>query len=68
MLEKFCKRPDGLTEIRRDGKDNDAIINMIKDEYKMCEEKALTMKEISNHMEIFTSACWVSILVENPYK
>ena len=68
MLEKFCKRPDGLTEIRRDGKDNDAIINVIKEEYKMCEEKGLTMEEISNHMEIFTSACWVSISVENPYK
>ena len=60
MLEKFCKRPDGLTEIRRDGKDNNAIINVIKDEYKMCEENGLTMEEISNHMEIFTSACWVS--------
>ena len=68
MLEKFCKRPDGLTEIRRDGKDNDAIINVIKEEYKMCEEKGLTMEEISNHMEVFTSACWVSILVGNPYK
>ena len=65
MLEKFCKRPVGLTEIRRDGKDNDAIINVIKEEYNVCEEKGMTMEEISNHMEVFASACWVSILVKN---
>ena len=61
MVEIFCKRPKGLTEVRRDGKDNDAIIKVIKEEFRQCEEKGLQFEEICNHMEIFASGCWVSI-------
>ena len=64
MVEIFCKRPKGLTEVRRDGKDNDAIIKVIKEEFRQCEEKGLPFEEIRNHMEIFASGCWVSIFKE----
>jgi hypothetical protein len=29
MLYKVCDRPSGLTEVRRDGKDNDAVARVI---------------------------------------
>ena len=61
MVDNFCKRPNGLTEVRRDGKDNDAIIKVIKEEFRQCEEKGIPFDEICNHMEIFASGCWVSI-------
>ena len=39
LLEKICERPSGLTEVRRDGKDNAAVIRVIQEEFKRCEEK-----------------------------
>ena len=59
MLGKFCERPSGLTEVRRDGKDDDAIVGVIKEEYQSCKEKGLSDEQIDKHMEIFASGCWV---------
>ena len=61
MIEAFCKRPDGLTEVRRDGKDNNSIVKVIREEYNTCKENELSDEQISNHMKIFSSACWVGI-------
>ena len=59
MLEKLCQRPTGLTEVRRDGKDNDAIVRVIQLEFKRCEEKGMSGEELCKHMQTFASACWV---------
>ena len=58
-LEKLCERPSGLTEVRRDGKDNAAIERVIAEEFKRCEEKGMPNSEFLKHMQIFASACWV---------
>ena len=34
FLEKVCERPKGFTEVRRDGKDQDAVVNVIRNEIK----------------------------------
>ena len=60
MFEKLCKRPSGLTEVRRDGKDNDSVIKVIKQEFEKCQENGLQGEELQKHMETFASACWVS--------
>merc|ERR1711981_1302119 len=37
FLEELCRRPNtGLTEVRRDGKDNAAIASVIKKEFERC--------------------------------
>ena len=58
-LEKLCERPSGLTEVRRDGKDNAAVQRVIKEEFKRCEEKGMPNAELLKHMQTFTFACWV---------
>ena len=66
VLEKICERPSGLTEVRRDGKDNAAVIRVIKEEFKRCQEKKemkMTDLELTSHMRYFASACWVSNLL-----
>ena len=66
VLEKICERPSGLTEVRRDGKDNAAVIRVIQEEFKRCEEKKeikMTDLELTSHMRYFASACWVSNLL-----
>ena len=59
MLYKVCDRPSGLTEVRRDGKDNDAVARVIQQEFRRCEERGKTGEELCRHMESFASACWV---------
>ena len=61
MLAVLSKRPNGLTEIRRDGKDNDAVIRVIKKELERCEQNGMSGEDLRTHMETFSSACWVSI-------
>ena len=60
MLDELCKRPSGLTEVRRDGKDNDSVIRVIKQEFEKCQENGMQGDELKKHMETFASACWVS--------
>ena len=59
MLDKICKRPSGLTEVRRDGKDNEAIGRVIQQEFRRCEESGKSGEELCKHMQSFASACWV---------
>ena len=59
MLAKVCERPSGLTEVRRDGKDNDAIARVIHMEFRRCEESGKSGEELCKHMQSFASACWV---------
>ena len=60
MFDKLCERPRGLTEVRRDGKDNDSVIRVIKKEFDKCQENGIQGEKLQKHMEIFASACWVS--------
>ena len=60
MFEKLCERPSGLTEVRRDGKDNDSVIRVIKQEFDKCQENGMQGDELQKHMETFSNACWVS--------
>ena len=59
MLKKVCERPSELTEVRRDGKDNDAVASVIEQEFKRCEEKGQSGEDLCKHIESFASACWV---------
>ena len=59
MLEKLCKRPSGLTEVRRDGKDDESVIKVIKQEYDKCKENVMSDQDLCKHMETFAAACWV---------
>jgi hypothetical protein len=60
FLEELCRRPNTeLTEVRRDGKDNDAMASLIKKEFDRC----VGQMEEANfvyHMRTYSSACWVS--------
>ena len=60
VLETVCERPSGLTEVRRDGKDNAAVIRVIREEYSRCKEKKeMSDSELTKHMRNFAAACWV---------
>lgn len=59
MLAKLSERPTGLTEVRRDGKDNNAVVRVIQQEFKRCQEKKMSDSDLITHMQSFTSACWV---------
>ena len=61
-LNELCKRPStGLTEVRRDGKDNAAIIKVLTKEFNRCHQ-VLSVPEFVKHMETFARGCWVSFL------
>ena len=60
-LNELCKRPSvGLTEVRRDGKDNAAISNVITKEFNRCHQ-VFSVPECIKHMETFALGCWVSL-------
>ena len=60
FLEELCRRPNsGLTEVRRDGKDNAAIALVIKKEFERCADH-MGEADFMYHMRTFSSACWVS--------
>ena len=60
LLDNLCERPCGLTEVRRDGKDTNAVIRVIKQEFKRCKEKNMPDAEVMTHMQTVASTCWVS--------
>ena len=63
-LETVCERPSGLTEVRRDGKDNAAVIRVIKEEYRRCKEKKeMSDLQLTEHMHNFAAGCWVRNLL-----
>ena len=60
FLEELCRRPGvGLTEVRRDGKDNAAVAAVINREFTRC-SSLMTEKDFVDHMRTYASACWVS--------
>ena len=64
VLETVCERPSGLTEVRRDGKDNAAVIRVIKEEYRRCKEKKeMSDLQLTEHMHNFAAGCWVRNLL-----
>ena len=59
FLDELCKRPSvGLTEVRRDGKDNAAMAKVITDEFNRCVGN-MAEAEFMYHMRTYSSACWV---------
>ena len=59
FLLELCKRPsEGLTEVRRDGKDDAAIAKVITDEANRCSE-SMDQMEFVYHMRTYATACWV---------
>ena len=61
FLEELCRRPNiGLTEVRRDGKDNSAIAAVIVKEFNRC-SGSMSEADFMYHMRTFSSACWVRI-------
>ena len=60
LLQELCKRPSvGLTEVRRDGKDNAAIEKVIRKEFDRCAGK-MDETQFVYHMSTYATACWVS--------
>ena len=63
VLEKLCERPKGLTVVRRDGKDDDAVIKIIKEEYERCQDMSISDEERQSQCQNYASACWVCIIL-----
>ena len=65
LLKELCKRPAvGLTEVRRDGKDTEAVANVIAKEFKRCVDGGMSQQEFVNHMHNYAHACWVSAPIQ----
>ena len=63
FLEELCKRPSvGLTEVRRDGKDDAAIAGVITKEFNRCVGQ-MSESEFMYHMRTFSSATWVRVFM-----
>ena len=59
LLREVCKRPTiGLTEVRRDGKDTDAIAKIITKEFYRC-INVMSQQDFVNHMHVYAYGCWV---------
>ena len=64
FLEELCRRPNtGITEVRRDGKDNAAVAAVIAKEFDRC-CGSMNETDFMHHMRTFASACWVRIFIE----
>ncbi len=61
--QKLCKRPAGLTEVRRDGKDDAAVAKVIRAEFRrrLNQEKKLGKKKFVHRMEEYAAACWATM-------
>ena len=62
FLEKVCERPKGFTEVRRDGKDQEAVVNVIRNEIKNCKDRGMPDHVLCKHIQVFASSAWVGIL------
>jgi len=62
FLEELMKRPKrGMTEMRRDGKDDAAVGRVIKAEFEKRQKQGLTKKKFEHRMKEFAKACWVTM-------
>ena len=67
FLEELCRRPNiGLTEVRRDGKDNAAVAAVIVKEFNRCSGN-MSEADFMYHMRTFSSACWVGIIISSKF-
>jgi len=55
--EKYYRRPEGLTEVRRDNKDTRAVREVIEEEFEKCSQ-TMDQKQLEIHMKVFSSASW----------
>ena len=75
FLHELCQRPSvGLTEVRRDGKDDAAVATVIRKEFERSAkvmmgrsggrttllQPYMAQNDHVNHMRTFAAACWVS--------
>ena len=60
FLEELCQRPAGLTEVRRDGKDDAVVGRVIKEEFqrRSLGPDGKKKKKFVHRMEEFSYACW----------
>jgi protein-tyrosine phosphatase len=58
LLAELCKRPKGLTEVRRDGKDNRAIEEVIKAELQKRRNEG---RAEAQGMEDYAKGCWAAM-------
>ena len=63
FMQKICKRPEtGLTEVRRDGKDDAAVAKVIRAEFRRrlaLEKKG--KKKFVHRMQEYAAACWATM-------
>ena len=73
FLEELCRRPSvGLTEVRRDGRDDEAVAKVIKTEFERSAKSMggrssllqpyMAQTDHVNHMRTFAAACWVRLI------
>ena len=73
FLEELCRRPSvGLTEVRRDGRDDEAVAKVIKNEFERSAKSMggrssllqpyMAQTDHVNHMRTFAAACWVRLI------
>jgi len=61
FLATLCRRPTvGLTEVRRDGKDNMAVARVIKKEF-LHRMEIMEQSDFINHMHTYAAACWAML-------
>jgi len=61
FLLTLCKRPTkGLTEVRRDGKDNKAVAAVITKEF-VAQMDVMKQRDFIKHMHTYASAAWASM-------
>ena len=60
FLKEICQRPQNLTEVRRDGKDDEAIAKVITAEFerRAGKNKPFGRMRLEKKMRVFASACW----------
>merc|ERR1719431_421284 len=66
FLATLCRRPTvGLTEVRRDGKDNMAVARVIRKEF-LHRMDIMEQSDFINHMHTYAAACWA--MLESPHQ
>ena len=60
FLKEVCKRPDYMTEVRRDGKDDEKVTRVIKDEFRRRYQtlEPRRKRKFVRRMEEYAAACW----------
>ncbi len=63
FMQKLRQRPAGLTEVRRDGKDDDAVRKVIMAEFRrrLALDKKMSKKKMVHRMNEYAAACWATM-------